>query len=83
MLWCDTIFLIPSIENCFKKLKSFFLPKFEFSGKKTSKYVQRTIQDVIIQTMALRVLWEVSQNIENIDFYSIMCNEATDIKNVF
>ena len=33
--------------------------------------------------MALRVLWEVSQNIENIDFYSIMCNEATDIKIVF
>ena len=33
--------------------------------------------------MALRVLWEVAENIENIDFYSIICNEAIDIKNVF
>ena len=32
--------------------------------------------------MALRVLREVPENIQDVDFYSVMCNEATDVKNV-
>ena len=30
--------------------------------------------------MAIRVLWEVAENIKNVNFYSIMCDEATDVK---
>ena len=33
--------------------------------------------------MTLRVLREVAENIQDVDFYSIMCDEATDVKNVF
>ena len=32
--------------------------------------------------MALRVFWEVAENMQDVDFYSIMCNEATGLKNV-
>ena len=35
-----------------------------------------------MQIMALRVLREVTQNIQDVDFYWIMCDEATDVKNV-
>ena len=37
----------------------------------------------MMQTMVLRVLLqEVAENIQNVDFYLIMCNEATDVKNI-
>ena len=37
----------------------------------------------MMQTMLLRVLLqEVAENTQNVDFYLIMCNEATDVKNV-
>ena len=36
----------------------------------------------MMQVMAIRILWEVAENIQNVDFYSIMCDEATDVKNV-
>ena len=36
----------------------------------------------MMQIMALRVLREVAENIQDFDFYSIMCDEATDVKNV-
>ena len=36
----------------------------------------------MMQIMALRVLREVAENISDVDFYSIMCDEATDVKNV-
>ena len=32
--------------------------------------------------MALRVLWEVAENIRDVEIYSIMYDEATDVKNV-
>ena len=50
--------------------------------KKINKYVHSTIQNEMMQIMALRVLREVAENIQNVDFYSIMCDEATDVKNV-
>ena len=50
--------------------------------KKISRYVHRTIQNEMMQIMALRVLQEVAENIHNVDFYSIMRDEATDVKNV-
>ena len=34
-----------------------------------------------MQVMAIRVIRTVAENIQNIDFYSIMCHEATDVKN--
>ena len=50
--------------------------------KKINRYVHRTIQNEMMQIMALRVLQEVAENIQNVDFSSIMCDEATDVKNV-
>ena len=50
--------------------------------KKINKYVHSTIQNEMMQIMALRVLREVAENIQDFDFYSIMCDEATDVKNV-
>ena len=32
--------------------------------------------------MTLRVLLEVAENIQGVDFYVIMCIEATDVKNI-
>ena len=64
------------------------LPKFTFSGKNTTndlrhggqrkkinKYVHSTIQNEMMQIIALRVLREVAQNIPDVDFYWIMCDE--------
>ena len=45
--------------------------------KKINKYVHNTIQNEMMQIMALRVLRKVAENIQNVDFYSIMC----DVKN--
>ena len=50
--------------------------------EKINRYVHRTIQNEMMQIMVLRVLQEVAENIQNVDFSSIMCDEATDIKNV-
>ena len=35
-----------------------------------------------MQIMTLRVLLEVAENIQSVDFYVIMCIEATDVKNI-
>ena len=32
--------------------------------------------------MTLRLLWVVAENIQDVDFNSIMCDEATDVKNL-
>ena len=75
--------------------KILIFSKFTFSGKKTTKdlrrggqrkkinkYVHSAIENEIMQIMALRVPREVAENIQDVDFYSIMCDEATDVKNV-
>ena len=75
--------------------KILILPNSTFSGKKTTKdlrhggqrkkinkYVHITIQNEMVQIMALRILREVAENIQDVNFHSIMCDEATDIKNV-
>ena len=51
------------------------------TGKKINKYVHSTIQNEMMQIMALRVLREVAENIHDVNFYLIMCDEATDVKN--
>ena len=64
------------------------LPNFKFSGKKITKdlrhgglrkksinNVHSTIQNEMMQIIALRVLREVAQNIPDVDFYWIMCDE--------
>ena len=50
--------------------------------EKINKYLHSTIHNEMMQIMALRVLREVAENIQNVDFYWIMCDEATDVKNV-
>ena len=48
--------------------------------KKINKYVHSTIQNEMMQIMALRVLREVGENIQYVDFSSIMCDEALMLK---
>ena len=49
-------------------------------GEKINKYVHSTIQNEMTQIMALRVLREVAENIQDVDFCAIMCDEAIDVK---
>lgn len=49
--------------------------------KKTDKYTHSTIQNEMMQIMALRILREVAGNIRKADFYAMMCDEATDAAN--
>ena len=48
--------------------------------KKINKYVHSTIQNEMMQIMALRVLREVGENIQYVDSSSIMCDEALMLK---
>ena len=50
--------------------------------KKTDKYVHSTIQNEMMKLMALRILRDVARNIRDSNFYSMMCDEATDVGNV-
>ena len=50
--------------------------------KKTNKYVLHEIQNEMMKVMALNILREVAYNVREADFYSIMCDEATDVANV-
>ena len=50
--------------------------------KKINKYVYSTIQNEVMQIMTLRVLREVAGNIQDVDFYSVRCHDAADVKNV-
>ena len=50
--------------------------------KKINKYVHSTVQNEMMHIMALRVLREVPENIQDVDFYLTMCDEATNVKNV-
>lgn len=50
--------------------------------KKPDKYVHSTIQNEMMKLMALKILREIAENIRDADFYSMMCDEATDVKNV-
>ena len=50
--------------------------------KKTDKYVHSTIQNEMMQLMTLKILREIAAKLQNADFYSMMCDEATDVKNV-
>ena len=50
--------------------------------EKINKDVHSTIQNEIMQIMAPRVLREMAESIQDVDFYLIMCDEATDVKNV-
>ena len=65
--------------------KTLILPNSTFSGKKTTKdlryggqrkkinkYVHITIQNEMVQIMALRVLREVAESIQDVNFHSIM-----------
>ena len=50
--------------------------------KKTDKYTHNIIQNEMMKVMALQILREIAQNIQNADFYSMMGDEATDVANV-
>lgn len=50
--------------------------------KKINKYVHSTIQNEMMQIMALKILREIADNLRDSDFFTMMCDEATDVKNV-
>ena len=51
--------------------------------KKINKYVHSTIQNEMMQIMALKILREIATNLQDSDFFTMMCDEATDVKNVY
>ena len=53
----------------------------EWLKKKTNKYVSHSVQNELLQNMALTVLREISHSIHECTFYSIMCDECTDAFN--
>ena len=50
--------------------------------KKINKYGHSTNQNEMMQIMALKILREIATNLQDSDFFTMMCNEATDVKNV-
>ena len=53
----------------------------EWLQKKTNKYVSHDVQNELLKVMALSVLREISNAIQESSFYSIMCDECTDASN--
>ena len=49
--------------------------------KKTDKYIHNTIQNEMMMIMAMEILRDIAKNIRDADFYSMMCDEATDVSN--
>ena len=53
----------------------------EWLQKKTSKFISSDIQNEMLQIMALRILREIAQNIQNAVIYTIMADESADVSN--
>lgn len=49
--------------------------------EKTNKYVSHDIQNELLKVMALSVLWDISCSIHESSYYSIMCDECTNVSN--
>ena len=41
-----------------------------------------TVENEMMQIMALKILREIATNLQDSDFFTMMCDEATDVKNV-
>ena len=48
--------------------------------RKQNKFISQDVQNEIIQTMANQITRDITANIRN-NFYSIICDEYTDILN--
>ena len=53
----------------------------EWLGKKTDKYLSHDIQNELLKVMALTLLREISHNIHESSFFSVLCDECTDVSN--
>lgn len=53
----------------------------EWLQKKTFKFTSADIQNEMLKIMALRVLREIAQNIQNAAIYTIMADESSDVIN--
>ncbi len=53
----------------------------EWMAKKTDKYVSHDVQNELLKVMALSVLRKIAASIMQSDFFSIMCDECTDLSN--
>ena len=49
--------------------------------RKTDKYVHHDIQNEMMKVLALQVLRDIVRNLQRAEFYSLMCDEATDVSN--
>ncbi len=53
----------------------------EWMAKKTNKYVSHNVQNELMKVMALAVLRKIAASIQQSEFFSIMCDECTDLSN--
>ena len=51
------------------------------SLKKTDKYASHDMQNEMLQVMALSMLWDIAASIASSKFFTIMCDECTDLSN--
>ena len=51
----------------------------EWLKRKNDKYTSPVIKNEILRALALVILREISQNIQNATFYTIMADETADI----
>ena len=53
----------------------------EWLRKKTNKFTSADIQNEMLEIMALRILREIAQNVQNSTIYTIMADESADVSN--
>ena len=73
------------MESNFNQLHHLCAEDNEFLNKwakrKGSSYIHHEMQSEMIKVMALKILRDISSDIHNADFYTIMVDEATDVSN--
>ena len=53
----------------------------EWLGKRDEKYTSPEIQNELLETMALGMMRQISANIQNVTFFTIMADETADVSN--
>ena len=51
----------------------------EWLRKRDEKYTSPEIQNELLQAMALGMIWQISANIQNATFFTIMADEIADV----
>ena len=53
----------------------------EWLRKRDEKYTSPEIQNELLETMALGMMRQISANIQNVTFFTIMADETADVSN--